>query len=83
MFSKYLGITLTSSFNWLTHLNNICSTTRKKITKKLGLLKHKLGESLPSLRFMTYKTIIRASLETGSAVWDPCTQVNIEKLEKI
>ena len=32
---------------------------------------------------MTYKTFIRPSLEYGSAVWDPYTMVNIEKLEKI
>lgn len=76
---KYLGITLTSTLNWSTHINNISSTARKK----LGLLNHKLGESPPSLRLMTYKTMIRPSLEYGSAVWDPYTQVNIEKLEKI
>lgn len=76
---KYLGLTLTSRLNWSTHINNICSSARKK----LGFLKHKLGDAPSSLRLIAYKSIVRPTLEYGSIVWDPHTITNKEKLEKI
>lgn len=76
---RYLGLTLTSRLNWTTHINNICSSARKK----LGFLKHRLGDAPSSLRLIAYKSIVRPTLEYGSIVWDPYTITNKDKLEKI
>lgn len=76
---KYLGVTITSTLNWTTHIVNVCSSARKK----LGFLKHRLNNGPSSLKLKAYKTIIRPSLEYASVVWDPHTKTNIHKLEKI
>lgn len=76
---KYLGVTITSSLNWTTHIVNTCSSARKK----LGFLKHRLANAPSSLKLKAYKTMVRPSLEYASVVWDPHTKSNIQKIEKI
>lgn len=77
---KYLAITITSRLKWTTHIDNVCSWSRKK----LGLLKHKLGRSSNELRIKAYKAVVRPSLEYASIVWDfHTTTVDIAKIERI
>lgn len=76
---KYLGVTITSSLNWTTHIVNACSSARIK----LGFLKHRLANAPSSLKLKAYKTMVRPSLEYASVVWDPHTKSNIQKIEKI
>lgn len=76
---KYLGITITSRLKWTTHIDNICSSARKK----LGFLKHKLRRSSNELRNKAYKAIVKPSLEYASIVRDPHTTVDIEKIQRL
>lgn len=76
---KYLGITLTNTLSWNTHIANICSAA----LRKLCFLRHKLKDSPSHVKRLAYEHIIRPKLEYGCIIWDPYTNVNINALEKI
>lgn len=76
---KYLGLTITSNLSWNLHINNICSAA----FRKLCLLRHKLKTAPPSVKLLSYFSLIRPKLEYASIVWDPHTKINIKNLERI
>lgn len=76
---KYLGLTLTSTLSWNLHINNICSAA----FRKLCLLRHKLKTAPPSVKLLSYFSLIRPKLEYASIVWDPHTKINVQNLERI
>lgn len=51
--------------------------------KKLGYLKRTFGKSTREIKLLAYKTYIRPVLEYAAAIWDPCTQSNIDKTENV
>lgn len=71
---KYLGITLTNTLSWNTHIANVASSA----FRKLCLLRHKLREAPAQVN-----TLIRPKMEYACVVWDPHTKKNIDSLEKI
>lgn len=76
---KYLGITLTNTLSWNTHIANVASSA----FRKLCLLRHKLREAPPQVKLLAYNTLIRPKMEYACVVWDPHTKKNINSLEKI
>lgn len=76
---KYLGVTLTSNLSWNLHIDNICSSA----FRKLCFLKHKLRNSPSNVKLLSYFTFIRPKLEYACIVWDPYTNHNIRKIERI
>lgn len=76
---KYLGVTLTSNLSWNIHIDNICSSA----FRKLCFLRHKLKNSPANVKLLSYFTFIRPKLEYACIVWDPYTNHNIRKLERI
>ena len=76
---KYLGLTITSDFSWNAHISNINS----KANRTLGLLKRTLKLRSRHLKATAFKTIVRPVIEYASSVWDPYTEDNIKKLERI
>lgn len=76
---KYLGITITNTLSWNTHISNICNSS----FKKLCFLRHKLKHTPASTRLTAYTSLIRPKLEYACVVWDPYTKTNIDTLEMI
>ena len=77
--AKYLGVTLQHQMTWDTHINE----TLNKANRTLGFLRRNLKISSSSIKEKAYKALVRPLLEYASAVWDPYTQKNIDKLEAI
>lgn len=76
---KYLGVTLTSTLSWNSHITNICAAA----FRKLCLLRHKLKTAPSEVKYLAYTSIIRPKLEYACVIWDPHTKTNIECLERI
>lgn len=74
-----MGVIITSDLKWNEHITYIYN----KAMKKLGFLRRSLGNATPELKILAYKTFIRPILEYASIVWDPHTQTNITKVEKV
>ena len=68
--SKYLGVTITSDLP-------------NKANRTLGFLKRNLKIRSTSIKNVAYKSLVRPSLEYACSVSDPCTQTNVDKLEKV
>ena len=75
----YLGITLTSKLKWDQHVSSVSS----KASKVLGVVRRNLHIYPRLVREMAYKTLVRPTLEYGSAAWDPYYDKDIKKLERV
>lgn len=76
---SHLGITLTKSLSWRTHI----LTIHQKASKKLNLLKGlKFKVDRPTLDVL-YKSIVRPLMEYADAVWSGCTTGESELLESL
>lgn len=51
--------------------------------RKLGYLRRALAQATHEIKLLAYKTYVIPVLEYASAVWDPHTQVNIDKLQSV
>lgn len=76
---KYLGVTLTHNLSWNSHIKNVSSAA----FRKLCLLRHKLKDAPPKVKYLAYQSLILPKLEYACIVWDPHTKTNIDALEKI
>lgn len=65
--------------SWNTHVEYVCN----KASRTLGLLKRNLKACSPKLKLQAYKSLVRPILEYSCSVWDPYTDKNTSKLEKI
>ena len=72
----YLGITLTSKLKWDQHVSSVS----RKASKVLGIVRQNLHICPRSVRETAYKTLVRPTLEYGSAAWDPYYDKDIKKL---
>ena len=75
----YLGITLTSKLKWDQHASSVSS----KASKVLGVVRRNLHICPRLVRKTAYKTLVRPTLEYGSAAWDPYYDKDIKKLERV
>lgn len=76
---KYLGVLFTPDLRWNTHIDYVCS----KATKALYSLRRNLYGAPPDIKCLAYKTLVRPIIEYSKIVWDPYTQSNCNKIEKI
>ena len=75
----YLGTTLTSKLKLDQHISSVSS----KAFKVLGVVRRNLHICPRSVSETAYKTLVRPTLEYGSAAWDPYYDKDIEKLERV
>ena len=75
----YLGIEMQQDFKWSQHINN----TTNKAQRSLNMLKRNLKQASSTVRSQAYTTIVRPQLEYASSIWDPYTQTDIQKLDKV
>ena len=77
--AKYLGVTIDNTLSWNHHID----ATVKKANTTTAFLRRNLSMCPRSTKASCYKTLVRPQLEYASAVWDPSTQMNINKLEQV
>ena len=76
---KYLGVHLTNDLTWHKHVD----ATVAKASKTLGFLRRNLSECTTHVKSAAYTSLVRPTLEYSSAVWDPSSTEDINKLEKV
>ena len=77
---KYLGLILTCSLSWSSHISSI----KKRSKKILGLIyRHFYPHSSTPVLLSLYKTIVRPILEYASAVWDPNSSSLTASIESV
>ena len=54
-----------------------------KANRTLGFIRRNLSSCSRHLKFLAYKTLIRPLLEYSSSVWDPFTQLLIDRIEAV
>ena len=75
----YLGVHIQSQLNWNTHVTKIAN----KANATLSFLQRNLRKSPNTTKELAYKSMVRPILEYSSTVWDPHTQENASKLERV
>ena len=76
---KLLGITLDNKMSYETHVEELA----KKISKRLGLLKHISSYLKQHQRETFYTCVIKPTLMYGSVVWDSCNINCHQRLSKL
>ncbi len=77
--TTYLGVELSSDMKWNSHVKQVTA----KGNQMLGVLRRNLKHCPTDLKSLAYTTILRPKLEYACAIWDPYTDDNIEKLERV
>ena len=77
--NPYLGLNISHDLKWSNHINSVC----KKASSSLGFIRRNLKHCPKSTRHMAYISLVRSLLEYGAIIWDPYTQSDINRLERI
>jgi hypothetical protein len=67
--NPYLGLQISEDLKWTTHIANVA----KKTNSTLGFLR----------RNLKYISLVCSTMEYGGIIWDPYTETNINRLERI
>ena len=70
---------LNKTLSWPSHISNIA----KKASNTLNFIKRNLSDCSREVKAQAYLTMVRPQMEFASVVWDPCYNVDVDKLEKI
>ena len=76
---KYLGVQIDNKLTWNDHIQYITH----KAAQVNGFLYRNLRQCPPYIKTACYKSMVHPILEYTSSVWDPHTNVNIQKLEPV
>lgn len=76
---KYLGVHMSSSLSWTTHIELICADA----SRALGYLRRNLKSASPDIKKLAYLTFIRPKLEYASSIWSPSQAYLGNKLEAV
>ena len=79
---KYLGVVLTPSLSWSTHISSICSRAGKILGIIFGHF-YMYKSSSPTTLIRLYTFLIRPILGYSAPVWNPSSQSLIHSLESI
>ena len=77
--AKYLGVDISGSLTWNSHIDRIASTPNRT----LGLVRRNIKTKTSKVRKMAYNTLVRPLLEYASAVWDPHNKGQISQIEQV
>ena len=77
--AKYLGIHIDSALKWNTHINK--TAQRAKTTS--AFLNRNIRTCPRKIKHLAYTTLVRPILEYASIIWDPHTDSNTLKLERV
>ena len=74
-----LELIISSDLKWNQHIFR----TAAKANRALGFVRRNLKPCSRRIKNLAYVTLVRPILEYGSAIWDPYTQLLIDKLESV
>ena len=74
--NPYHGLQISEDLKWTTH--TCIASVAKKGQFDLGLSQKK-----PQILSTTYISLVRSTMEYGGIIWDPYTETNINRLERI
>ena len=77
--AKYLGVDISSTLSWNSHINRIVSSA----TRTLNVVRRNIKTKIPKVRETAYNSLVRPQLEYASAVWDPNHKKRISQIEQI
>ena len=77
--AKYLGVDISGSLTWNSHIDRIASTANRT----LGFIRRNIKTKMPKVRETAYNTLVRPQLEYASAVWDPHNKGRISQIEQV
>ena len=77
--AKYLGITIDNNLNFNTHISEITS----KASSTLSFISRNFYKCPIKTKEKCVKALVHPILNYGASIWDPHTQSNITKLEKV
>ena len=77
--AKYLGVHLTKNLSWNHHIDVLT----KKANSTSAFLRRNIRACPRTTKILCYTTLLRPILEYTCTVWDPSTQENINKIEKV
>ena len=75
----YLGVTIQKDGQWSEHIDSVAL----KGNRLLGFLRRNLRIGSKTIKEQAYKMLVRPSLEYACTVWDPHTDVDCYKIERI
>ena len=70
--ARYLGVDISSNFNWNTHVD-----------RSLGFIKRTIKTKSPQIHEMANQSLFCPQLEYASAVWDPYTKDKTHEVEMV
>lgn len=76
---RYLGVTFSSTMNWSAHVDTVAA----KASRMLYFFQRNFKHAPTGLKETLYTTNIRPVLEYACQSWDPFTNKNIDKLERV
>ena len=76
---KYLEVYLNHNLKWDHHIDQVTA----KAARKLGFIRYNLKGAPAECKKLAYMTLVRSGMEYASIIWDPHTNTNSNKLEKI
>jgi hypothetical protein len=77
--TKYLGITIKDDLIWNLHINNIVSSANQV----QRMLSRNIKKAPQQTKITAINTLVRPRVEYSAAIWDPYTQENIDKIERV
>ena len=77
--AKYLGVDISGSLTWNSHIDQIASTANRT----LGFVRRNIITKMSKVRETAYNTLVRPQLEYASAVWDPHKKGWISQIEQV
>ena len=75
---NYLGVDIQQDLKWNTHIDRITTNA----SKALGLIRRNLSSCTKETKIAAYIALVRPTVEYCSAIWDPHTSEQIQKVEK-
>jgi hypothetical protein len=79
--TKYLGITISNNLSWNNHINNIETSANQA----QGMLRRNIKKAPQHTKTKAVNTLnkTKSRIQLRSAVWDPYTKENIDKIERV
>ena len=77
--AKYLGVNIHHKLSWNHHIQMVVS----KANSTYAFLRRNISMCPRETKVLCYNTLLRPVMEYASIIWDPHTNVNIDKLEMV
>ena len=76
---KYLGVTITDSLSWSTHIHNV----KRDCYSKIGIINRVFGKCPTHVKTKLYQQLVLPKIDYCSSVWSPGSVGLIKQLDKI